>query len=241
MGKPALNMKPSHLKQVLKSSKGGITLTVHRPPRGTSHCTLPIADQSEYFTKATETIPSPGTPGSGASDSSMGYSSSHSLPSVFSTPGPPVAKGNKEGNESIGERSQTASHSTGYDTDMSHYQRPTSVCSLAIIGTTGSSRHMVAGSPALTLYRGSSQSSQNALGGQPLPPGSSTPPIHLSTKNTSDHPGSGLHFSTRQSATPTLRTPGDQSSSFRASEEQNLHKPPAEQQQQTPREQQTCL
>ena len=211
---------------------------IHRPPRGSLHCPLPTADYLEYCTKMPETLPSPGTPGSGASDSSMGYSSSHSLPSVFSTPGPSVAKSNRDGNGSIGERSQTASHSTGYDTDMSHHQRPNSVCSLAVTGAAGSSRHAVSGSPALTLHRGSSQSSQLAVGH------AATPSTNSLQKNSSDLPGStltsSLHFSTRQSGTPTFRspslqTPGGESTDFHASEEQSagLHKPPGEQQ--------TCL
>ena len=254
MGKSAVNMKPSHLKQVLKSSKGGITLTIHRPPRGALHCPLPSTECPEYYAKTAEMLPSPGTPGSGASDTSMGYSSSHSLPSVFSTPGPPVAKGNKDGNGSIGERSQTASHSTGYDTDMSHHQRPNSVCSLAVAGTTGGSRLAVSGSPALTLHRGggsNTQFGQLSVGGvRPLPPATpSTPTPSLLPRNLSDVPGalrgdlsgtqgSSLQFSAR-GATPTLlRNPRDESSNYCSSEEQQQGNP---QKQKPPGEQQTCL
>lgn len=252
MGKPAVNMKPSHLKQVLKSCKGGITLTIHRPPRGALHYPLPSSEYPEYCTKTADTLPSPGTPGSGASDTSMGYSSSHSLPSVFSTPGPPVAKDNKDGNGSIGERSQTASHSTGYDTDLSHHLRPNSVCSLAVAGTNGSSR--LAGSPGLTLHRGGISSTQfgqlNEGGVRPHPPTTpSTPTSNLLTRNLSDGPGAsrGDISSTRGSshqfsargATPTLlRNPEDEGSNFRSTgerqeEQRNTHKPHVEQQ--------TCL
>ncbi|KAL5505125.1 hypothetical protein EMCRGX_G006506 [Ephydatia muelleri] len=224
MGKAAVNMKPSHLKQVLKSSKGGITLTIHRPPRGALHCPLLSTECPEYYAKTAEMLPSPGTPGSGASDTSMGYSSSHSLPSVFSTPGPPVAKGNKDGNGSI------------------------------VAGTTGGSHLAVSGSPALTLHRGggsNTQFGQLSVGGvRPLPPATpSTPTPSLLPRNLSDVPGasrgdlsgtqgSSLQFSAR-GATPTLlRNPRDESSNYCSSEEQQQGNP---QKQKPPGEQQTCL
>ena len=114
MGKSAVNMKSSHLKQLLKSCKDGLTLTIQHtsnvttsskssPPsvrtRNSHQLTMPLQPTATGVGRTNRSTQSnarssnefhqgyqvPGTPGSTMSGSSAGYYSlTHSMPSMLS-------------------------------------------------------------------------------------------------------------------------------------------------------------
>ena len=124
MGKSSANMKPSHLKQILKSCKGGVAMTIHRSVEQQLQCgkkmqdNSPTASSSELsregsskrssdssrlkpLSELSQSYQAPGTPGSTMSESSAGYHSSHSIPSVFSTTVSPVGPEIKTGQTNV--------------------------------------------------------------------------------------------------------------------------------------------
>ena len=118
LGKPAVNLKLSHFKQILKSCRGGLSMLIHRmpgdrrphkvpsslpqtfsPPRGGKegdHRSL-----GDFISPASSSYQAPGTPGSNLSETTGYYSTqSTSLPSVCSaaiSPGTPDIKASGTG------------------------------------------------------------------------------------------------------------------------------------------------
>ena len=108
MGKPAVNLKLSHFKQIIKSCRGGISMVIHRMPgnrrpqqrRGSASGSGPSLAQSTLtlrgireggggsmsdFAHYPSSLQTPGTPGSNLSETTGYYSTqSTSLPSVCS-------------------------------------------------------------------------------------------------------------------------------------------------------------
>ena len=114
LGKPAINLKLSHFKQIIKSCRGGVSMVIHRMPgnrrqqqrsAGSSlaNSTLTLRGIREGggvsmsdFSSYPSSFQTPGTPGSNLSETT-GYCSTHStsLPSVCSaaiSPGTPEIK-----------------------------------------------------------------------------------------------------------------------------------------------------
>ena len=114
MGKSAVNMKQSHFKQVIKSCKDGLSLTIQRQQGSTKDTSKPapssttkprlssvnkyrpntrnssnrlslVQQQRTSGEVAQQNFQAPGTPGSTVSENSAGYHSlTHSMPSVAS-------------------------------------------------------------------------------------------------------------------------------------------------------------
>ena len=98
-------MKPSNFARQLKACKDGVTMTIHRLP---NHNTKQTPNAAPTRTKGVKTptnsrhrkqsheslsrFQTPGTPGSTMSESSAGYHSAHSLPSVYSSAVSPEIK-----------------------------------------------------------------------------------------------------------------------------------------------------
>ena len=135
MGKSTVNMKPSHLKQTLKSCKDGIVLTIHRGRKSTvtmtTHSTPSAGMTIQRHTSKTssefqrqkppseffQSYQAPGTPGSTMSESSAGYHSSHSLPSCYSNAISPVGQEVKNGQSSLDTESAQTQHSGSQQSD----------------------------------------------------------------------------------------------------------------------------
>ena len=142
-------MKSSHFKQVLKSCKDGIAMTIHRLPgnredRSRKECEFSSSESyqqkppNEFF----QSYQAPGTPGSTMSESSAGYHSAHSLPSVYSTavsPGGEEVKTGQTGltglevepistSARVNSRSSGSQYSqqSGYETDQTGLELPSS-------------------------------------------------------------------------------------------------------------------
>ena len=119
LGKPAVNLKLSHFKQIIKSCRGGVSMVIHRMPgnrrpqqrRGSATGSVPSLAQSTLtlrgireggggsesdFSPYPSSLQTPGTPGSNLSETTGYYSTqSTSLPSVCSaaiSPGTPEIK-----------------------------------------------------------------------------------------------------------------------------------------------------
>lgn len=138
MGKPAANMKPSHFKQVLKSCKDGITMTIHRLPgnredksKEEHNLTCSGSYQQKPSSEFFQSYQAPGTPGSTISESSAGYHSAHSLYSTVVSPVGEEAKTGQTGltgleveplptSVRVNSRSSSSqfSQQSGYETDQ---------------------------------------------------------------------------------------------------------------------------
>ena len=114
LGKPAVNLKLSHFKQILKSCRGGVSMQIHRMPgshRGARLRPPALVPPSlllhggregdhrsvgDFISPTSTTFQAPGTPGSNLSETTGYYSTqSTSLPSVCSaaiSPGTPDIK-----------------------------------------------------------------------------------------------------------------------------------------------------
>lgn len=118
LGKPAINVKLSHFKQILKSCRGGVSMQIHRmpgnrrTPRPPPSLPQPLLSQgvgrerehrflSDLTSPTSTTFQAPGTPGSNLSETTGYYSTqSTSLPSVSSvaiSPGTPDIKSGTTG------------------------------------------------------------------------------------------------------------------------------------------------
>ena len=127
-------MKPSVLKQLLKSCKDGVTLTIQRPAginlpsiasmssHKTRQTSLTVRETSEVYSlslqngskqsqrHSNEFVQSPGTPKSIISESSAGYHSlNHSMPSDLSSTLIPVGPDSKTGQVGSGDENGSMS------------------------------------------------------------------------------------------------------------------------------------
>ena len=150
LGKSAVNMKLSHFKQILKSCRGGVAMTIHRMPgdrrthRGQPlHHRLTVRGRegdrqslSEFNSPSYQSYQAPGTPGSNLSETTGYYSTqSTSLPSVCSAAISPITPDMKTGLTSFGHRPSPSTHQkssvpsqmstsqhSGYETDQTSFE-----------------------------------------------------------------------------------------------------------------------